>query len=272
MLHSIKENDMQKLCLKIAPGDNVAVAVKPLRAGTELKVGDRLIVVHTDVPAGQNVALIHLEAGDFMIKYGCPIGYITDDVDCGCCVDDSNARTAVVGQTGFAAESRPRTLDDLWNEGICRGYMRKSGVAGTRNDIWIVAASDGLNGVLSRLVGRKDDKNDDIPGIDDVVLFPYHPSFLAGVGTDEEAARIWRRWIFHPNAGGVLVVALEKEAGTMPHLKTALGKYDTTRIRFVVVKEERSGYDLLSQSLQELTGRVSKEKPADVRISSLKLD
>ncbi|MCH5327567.1 MAG: UxaA family hydrolase [Coprobacter sp.] len=261
---------MQNLCLKIAPDDNVAVAVKSLDAGTELEIGGRRIVLQTDVPAGQTVALIHLEAGDYIVKYGCPVGYVTECIDCGGRVNDSNTRTAVVGESG-TEDSRPEMQAEIWPEDICRAYARKNGEAGVRNDIWIVSVSEELDEVAARLSGGKDKKND-MPGIDRLVSFPCPASFLDRVGTEEGAGRIWRRWISHPNAGGVLVVALKKESEKISTLKTALGKYDAKRIRFVEVKDGPSGYDLLLEQLQELMVRVSGDVPSYVPLSSLRLD
>ena len=64
---------MCDLCLKVNPDDNVAVAVVPLRAGKRLNVDGWDIILPRDIPAGQKIALLNLEAGDYIIKYVVPM-------------------------------------------------------------------------------------------------------------------------------------------------------------------------------------------------------
>jgi altronate dehydratase small subunit len=61
--------------------DNVATALKPLRAGTsvEAEVRGRIekIKLISDIPMGHKFALKDIEKGEAVIKYGEPIGQST---------------------------------------------------------------------------------------------------------------------------------------------------------------------------------------------------
>ena len=69
------------------PNDNVAVALTPLVPGETLNVdGAHLassVVVATAVPVGHKIALCDLAPGDTAIKYGQPIGKVTQPVQKG---------------------------------------------------------------------------------------------------------------------------------------------------------------------------------------------
>ena len=61
--------------LRIHPADTVAVALKPLAQG-EKALGVTLL---SDIPAGHKFALAPVAAGENIIKYGFPPGYLRVD-------------------------------------------------------------------------------------------------------------------------------------------------------------------------------------------------
>jgi altronate dehydratase len=67
--------------------DNVAIALKPLNAGTKVsvEVQDRLekIKLLSDIPMGHKFALRDVEEGEAVIKYGEPIGQSTAKISRG---------------------------------------------------------------------------------------------------------------------------------------------------------------------------------------------
>jgi altronate dehydratase small subunit len=64
--------------------DNMATALEPLRSGTEVsvKVQGRMekIKLLSDIPMGHKFALINIEKGGAVIKYGEPIGQSTSEI------------------------------------------------------------------------------------------------------------------------------------------------------------------------------------------------
>lgn len=69
--------------LQVHPEDNVAVAVRPLRAGTHVSCAGVDFDLTQDVRLGAKLALRPLAAGQRVIKYGEPIGTLTADVPLG---------------------------------------------------------------------------------------------------------------------------------------------------------------------------------------------
>ena len=60
--------------MKLAPQDNVAVALRPLSAGEVVVLGSARIRVERDVAVGHKLAAQPIAAGEKIVKYNCPIG------------------------------------------------------------------------------------------------------------------------------------------------------------------------------------------------------
>lgn len=65
------------------PRDNVVVCCRLVRAGERLGVEDVELVVEQDIDLGHKLALVPLQAGDKVSKYGMPIGSMTAPVAAG---------------------------------------------------------------------------------------------------------------------------------------------------------------------------------------------
>ena len=76
--------------LLLAPGDNIAVALRPLPAGTALTVAGRDLRLGADVETGHKFAVRPIAAGERIVKYGCPIGSATRDIAPGAYVHTHN--------------------------------------------------------------------------------------------------------------------------------------------------------------------------------------
>ena len=61
------------ICFKINENDNVAVAVRAMKKGTEIEVDGRKIKVLQRIPAGHKVAISHISDASPVVKYGYPI-------------------------------------------------------------------------------------------------------------------------------------------------------------------------------------------------------
>ena len=60
--------------MKLAPQDNVAVALRPLSAGEVVTLGDTRLRVARDIAVGHKLAAQSIAAGEKILKYNCPIG------------------------------------------------------------------------------------------------------------------------------------------------------------------------------------------------------
>lgn len=69
--------------LKLHPKDNVAVALHAITKETQLTFEGRSYSFTEEIPQGHKIALIDLNKGDHVIKYGYPIGHLLSDVKAG---------------------------------------------------------------------------------------------------------------------------------------------------------------------------------------------
>ena len=75
----------QPLYIKIKDQDNVAIAVKDIKAGTEVMDG---VIAHQDIPQAHKIALCDIEKGGAIIRYGVVLGYAVDGIKKGDWIND----------------------------------------------------------------------------------------------------------------------------------------------------------------------------------------
>ena len=79
--------------MKLAPQDNVAVALRPLRAGEIVTLDGNALAVERDVAVGHKVAACDIAPGATVIKYNCPIGIATQAIPAGHYVHTHNVKS-----------------------------------------------------------------------------------------------------------------------------------------------------------------------------------
>ena len=79
--------------MTLAPQDNVAVALRPLRAGEAIALDASTIVVERDVAVGHKVAARAIAIGETIVKYNCPIGRATHAIAAGAYVHTHNVES-----------------------------------------------------------------------------------------------------------------------------------------------------------------------------------
>jgi altronate dehydratase small subunit len=62
---------------RLAPGDNVAVARRPIAAGETFTLDGATVTAALAIPVGHKLAAQPIAAGETILKYGCPIGRAT---------------------------------------------------------------------------------------------------------------------------------------------------------------------------------------------------
>lgn len=82
------------LGLHMAEADNVVTAIADLETGTEISSDDATVELAEDVPFGHKVALVPIEPGDTVVKYGEPIGEAVEPIDPGEWVHTHNCESA----------------------------------------------------------------------------------------------------------------------------------------------------------------------------------
>jgi hypothetical protein len=81
-------------CIKLGPRDNVAVALRALRAGETVTCDGTPFVVDRDIAVGHKLAARAIAEGETIVKYNCPIGVATQPIPAGAFVHTHNVASS----------------------------------------------------------------------------------------------------------------------------------------------------------------------------------
>jgi len=244
--------------LALDPADNVAVALTPLFAGTELLVDGAPLTVHEDVPAGHKIALADLEPGQLVIKYGHPIGTVTRRVTRGDWLHTHSMRTTLEGVVTYRYEPIEVAQPATSGGGTFAGYRRASGAVGTRNEVWVVNTVGCVNRSAERITRLCREQFHE--GTDGVHTFA-HPYGCSQAGDDlESTRRILAALLGHPNAGGVLLMGLGCEDNQIDGMLEAAGDVDRSRIRHFDSQDVRDDVEHGVALVGELVERMRHDR------------
>ncbi len=260
----------QARIIKIHPADNVAVAVNTLKTGEKVACDGQEITLTKDIPAGHKLALTDIPEGANIVKYGFPIGHAIVDIAVGAHVHSHNLKTNLSGTLEYHYEPQTVTLNIPNKNSIFNGYRRKDGEVGIRNELWIVPTVGCVNGIAESLANQMRPKVV-AAGLDGMEAFKHNYG-CSQLGDDHENTRkILRDIVLHPNAGGVLVLALGCENNQMSSFRDFLGDYDTERVMFLEVQKVEDEITEGLRLLDALCERASKDVRETVPLSELKV-
>lgn len=60
--------------MRLSPADNIAVALRPLKAGEAVTLDEVVLTINRTIAVGQKLAAQAIAEGEVVLKYGCPIG------------------------------------------------------------------------------------------------------------------------------------------------------------------------------------------------------
>lgn len=215
---------------RINEKDNVAVALEHISKGY-IENG---ITVLCDIPKSHKVLLCDGKKGDFVIKYGQPIGQLTEDTKKGSLVHSHNLKTNLSSSVSYIFSGDNEYLPKKSNLSI-NAYKRKDDKIGIRNEVWIIPTVGCVNKTCEALAKIGSEmKCENCDGV-----FAYtHPYGCSQMGEDSvNTKRILSALITHPNAGGVLVVSLGCEDNNVEALKPYLSGIDESRVKFMCCQE-----------------------------------
>ncbi|MGO4210030.1 galactarate dehydratase [Terriglobus sp. 2YAB30_2] len=198
--------------IQLHPQDNVAIIVNPggLPAGTQFPSG---LVLQEAVPEAHKVALVALQPGDAVIRYGSVIGYAARAILQGGWVAEdalTSPPPPALDALPLATET-PAALAPL--EGYTfQGYRNPDGTVGTRNILGISTTVQCVAGTVDYAVRRiKQELLPKYPNVDDVIAITHN--YGCGVAINAPGAEIpirtLRNLSLNPNLGGApMVVSL----------------------------------------------------------------
>ena len=210
---------------------------------------------------GHKYARRDIAADEDVVKYGMPIGHATRAIAKGEHVHVHNVKTNL----GDVLEYRydPSFTDIARKEPpTIRAFRHADGRIGVRNDLWVVPLVGCVNNLAERLAKSCGG------------LALTHPYGCSQLGRDHETtANLLAALCRHPNAGGVLVVALGCENNTLESFRERLGDVSGLNIRFMKAQDPGDEYARGLELLKELDAARPKarvEVPASELVVGLK--
>ena len=260
----------QATFLNIHPADSVVVCLQPKKKGDIIEIDGLKVVVSQDTPAGHKVLIKDAPKGTDIIKYGYPIGHAKEDLKAGDWVNENNLKTNLSGTLEYTYNPVNQELDIKKENRTFKGYVRKNGDVGVRNEIWIVPTVGCVNGIAERLVDALKKETGE-KGID--AIHAWHHNFGCSQlsGDHENTRKVLRDICLHPNAGAVLVLSLGCENNQPDDFMKMLGDYDKDRIKLLITQKVDDEMEAGMEILRELYDIARQDKRTEVPVSKLRV-
>lgn len=257
--------------LKINPADSVVVCLRAMKAGETVSADGKVITLLQDVPAGHKVLIEDKNEGEDIIKYGYPIGHAKKNLKAGEWVNENNLKTNLAGTLEYTYNPVDDKLSIAKGNRTFKGYVRKNGDVGVRNEIWVVPTVGCVNGIAER-VAKQLEEETKLEGIDAVHAW-HHNYGCSQLSEDHEATRkVLRDIVLHPNAGAVLVLSLGCENNQPEDFMAMLGDYDKDRIKLVVTQRvEGDEVEECMNVLRNLYAIAKNDCREDIPVSKLRV-
>ena len=261
----------QTAYLQINKGDNVVVCLRPINAGEEIKIGNHAVQALRNTPAGHKILLCDTPKDKPIIKYGYPIGRAKENLKAGEWVNENNIQTNLSGTLEYEYHPAIKPLSIEQEDRSFKGFMRKNGEVGIRNEIWIVPTVGCVNGIAERLA-RQLEQETQLKGVDAIHAW-HHNYGCSQLGDDHENTRkVLRDICLHPNAGAVLVLSLGCENNQPEDFMKMLGDYDRERIQLLVTQRvEGDEIEEGMKILRKLYKTAAQDKREEVPVSKLRI-
>lgn len=261
----------QTAYLQINKGDNVVVCLRPINAGEEIKIGNHAVQALRNTPAGHKILLCDTPKDKPIIKYGYPIGRAKENLKAGEWVNENNIQTNLSGTLEYEYHPAIKPLSIEQEDRSFKGFMRKNGEVGIRNEIWIVPTVGCVNGIAERLA-RQLEQETQLKGVDAIHAW-HHNYGCSQLGDDHENTRkVLRDICLHPNAGAVLVLSLGCENNQPEDFMKMLRDYDRERIQLLVTQRvEGDEVEEGMKILRKLYKTAAQDKREEVPVSKLRI-
>jgi altronate hydrolase len=249
----------------------VVVALHPIQKGETVSEGDLSVTVNMDIPQGHKIALEDINKDENVIKYGAPIGHVTEDVKRGDWLHTHNVKTNLNDELEYSYQPDLRPIVYPKDTRTFKGYKRADGKVGIRNDLFIVPTVGCVNGIAELIVKEFKANHPSIKPFDNITILK-HPYGCSQMGNDHENTRIvLADAVKHPNAGGVLVFGLGCENNTVDGFKELLGEVDPDRVKFLVAQKVDDEIKTGAELLEEIYQAAKDDKRVDFPLSELKI-
>lgn len=218
--------------------DSVAVAPVGLHNGQTVTVAGREILVLDDIPPCHKLAIQPVQKGSRVLKYGCPFGVATQDIQTGQWVHTHNVRTELEGILSYRYEpSLDGARVGMDEQGVFQGYLRKDGQAGIRNYIFIIPTVQCANASAQKIAAQANAMFPVSENFDGFVVLP-HAYGCCQTGDDLlNLQRTLAGLAHNPNAAGTLFLSLGCEVNAPSVFRPVLGDVDEDAVKIMIMQE-----------------------------------
>lgn len=243
-------------CLRLNTQDNVAIALRALKSGTDTGFG---LNCRNEIPTGHKVALQNLDRGQRVIKYAQTIGVASCDISAGEHIHTHNlAFRNTDHDYQYTRDIRELPPVPAASRASFMGYRRADGRVGTRNFVAVLSTVN-CSATAARHIAERFDaaRLSAFANIDGVVAFTHATGCgMADSGDGyDNLQRVMSGYATHPNIGGVLIVGLGCEVAQVQSLVKA-GR----------LREQPGGAPRLKTLNIQSTGGLRKTVEAGIRL------
>lgn len=257
--------------LKINMADNVVVALEAINEGANIIVDGAKITVLQAIPRGHKIAIQPIKKSEHIIKYGFAIGHAKEDITVGEHVHTQNIKTNLSGVLSYSYEPR-FSKNPYENRNLTfKGYRRKNGEVGIRNDLFIVPTVGCVNGIAELVKKEVLEKYGDSFPFEDIQVLS-HQYGCSQLGDDHvQTVAILADAVLHPNAGGVLIMGLGCENNIVEEFEKKLGDYDTSRIKILSIQSVKNEIDASLALIDDIIEVARHDTRVEVPLSALRI-
>lgn len=254
--------------LKVHQDDNVLVAINNIDIKEPITDYPALTIKEA-IPAGHKIALNNIIQGESIVKYGYVIGTATKNIAAGEHIHNHNLKTSLNGSEQYTYPNNVKPQQYSSNGPTFQGYLRKNGLVGIRNELWIINTVGCVNQSAKRIVDlskqKFNDKADDFLAI-------THPYGCSQLGDDlSNTKNLLTSLMQNPNAGAVLVIGLGCENNQLSQMISDATGLDHTRIRYFNSQEVNNEIEQGLSYIEELLSEMANDKRSTQPIAKLSL-
>ena len=245
--------ELQKGILRLHSDDNVVLALSPLNQGDRIEGS---VTCRQAVGAGHKVAVVFIDAGQPVIKYGQIIGFASSAISPGEHVHVHNlgmadfTRDYAIGQ-----DARPVAVLPESRRARFHGIVREDGRIGTRNYLGILTTVTCAAGA-ARMIAKAFDQSarEPFPRVDGIVTLEHGTG--CGMGAESEGLALLQRtlrgYARHPNFAGVLLVGLGCEVNQAASLMEKMPRYEGARIQTLEIQESGGTENTVQKGIRRI--------------------
>ena len=218
-----------------------------------------------DIPAGHKFALKDIPCGEYIIKYGEIIGRATQDIKEGDWVHTHNVKSHLDEEVSYSYNFAANEVSS--KKYTFKGFKRKVGRAGIRNEIYIIPTVGCVNNVCMRLAK---DAQRLISGSIDGIFALTHQFGCSQLGEDNQnIKKLLSAVALNPNASYVLIVGLGCENNSLADMKEYLAKEGRDNIEFFNCQDVEDEHAYGMEILTKFAQKASKLQRKEVDLSEL---